>query len=95
MFSPRYPAGRSGVADAGFASPKIACGAGDHSTPPTLKAHSWHPIPVLMKAPHLRGGDGERFDEVACRGGQIGTITSKELLPLAMAHAEKLEKYGA
>ena len=68
---------------------------GDHSTPPSLKGHSWHPVPVLMKAPHLRGGDGGRFEEVCCRAGQIGTITAKELIPLAMAHAGKLEKYGA
>jgi 2,3-bisphosphoglycerate-independent phosphoglycerate mutase len=49
---------------------------GDHSTPPSLKAHSWHPVPVLMKAPHLRGcGDCcKTFDEVACRYGEIGTI---------------------
>jgi len=68
---------------------------GDHSTPPSLMAHSWHPVPVLMSAPHLRGGDGESFDEVNCRRGQIGTIPSKEIIPLAMAHAGKLEKFGA
>ncbi len=68
---------------------------GDHSTPPSMKAHSWHPVPILMKAPHLRGGGPGRFDEIACRSGEIGTITGKELLPLAMAHAGKLEKFGA
>jgi 2,3-bisphosphoglycerate-independent phosphoglycerate mutase len=77
------------------ADPDVLIITGDHSTPPSLKAHSWHPVPVLMKAPYLRGGDGAAFDEVTCRGGQIGTITSKELLPLAMAHAGKLEKFGA
>ena len=70
---------------------------GDHSTPPSLKAHSWHPVPVLLKAPSLRGGDGngKGYDEVNCRFGQIGTIPAKQLLPLAMAHTGKLEKYGA
>ena len=77
------------------AGPDVVVITGDHSTPCALKAHSWHPVPVLMKAAHLRGGQAARFDEVACRGGEIGTITSKELLPLAMAHAEKLEKFGA
>jgi hypothetical protein len=52
-------------------------------------------VPVLMSAPYLRGGDGRPFDEVSCRGGQIGTIPAKELVPLAMAHAGKLEKFGA
>lgn len=77
------------------AKPDVLLITGDHSTPPSLKAHSWHPVPVLMNAPHLRGGDGDRFDEVACLRGQIGTIPSKQIIPLAMAHAGKLEKYGA
>jgi 2,3-bisphosphoglycerate-independent phosphoglycerate mutase len=77
------------------ARPDVLIITGDHSTPPSLKAHSWHPVPVLMSAPFLRGGDGGRFDEVSCRHGQIGTIPAKELLPLAMAHAGKLEKFGA
>ncbi|NLF33270.1 MAG: phosphoglycerate mutase, partial [Planctomycetes bacterium] len=41
------------------------------------------------------GGQAARFDEIACRGGELGTFHAKELLPLAMAHAGKLEKYGA
>jgi len=77
------------------AEPDVLIITGDHSTPPSLKAHSWHPVPLLMKAPFLRGGDGGRFDEIACRSGQIGTITAKEIIPLAMAHAGKLEKFGA
>jgi 2,3-bisphosphoglycerate-independent phosphoglycerate mutase len=77
------------------AAPDVLIVTGDHSTPPGLKAHSWHPVPVLMSAPFLRGGDGGRFEEVCCRRGQIGTIAAKELLPLAMAHAGKLEKFGA
>ena len=77
------------------AEPDVLIITGDHSTPPSLKAHSWHPVPILMLADHLRGGDGPTFDEVACRAGQIGTIRAKEILPLAMAHAGKLEKFGA
>jgi 2,3-bisphosphoglycerate-independent phosphoglycerate mutase len=77
------------------AAPDVLIITGDHSTPPSIKAHSWHSVPVLMKAPFLRGGDGRHFDEVTCRSGQIGTIPAKELLPLAMAHAGKLEKFGA
>ena len=77
------------------AEPDVLLITGDHSTPPSLRGHSWHPVPVLMKAPALRGGDGGRYDEVSCRGGQIGTIPSHQLLPLAMAHAGKLVKFGA
>jgi 2,3-bisphosphoglycerate-independent phosphoglycerate mutase len=77
------------------AKPDALIVTGDHSTPPSLKAHSWHPVPFLMKAPSLRGGDGPAFDEVHCRKGQFGTILARELLPLAMAHTGKLEKFGA
>ena len=77
------------------AKPDVLIITGDHSTPPSLKAHSWHPVPILMAAPHVRGGQAARFDEIACRSGELGTIYARELLPLAMAHAEKLEKYGA
>ena len=77
------------------ADPDVLIVTGDHSTPPSIMAHSWHPVPVLMKAPFLRGGDGPGFDEITCRSGQIGTIRACELIPLAMAHAGKLEKYGA
>ena len=75
--------------------PDVLMITGDHSTPPSLKGHSWHPVPVLLAGPYLRGGDGERFNEVTCRSGQIGTIPSKELMALAMAHAGTLEKFGA
>ena len=77
------------------AEPDVLLITADHSTPPSMKTHSWHPVPVLMKAPHLRGGDGPTFDEITCRSGQIGTIRSCEIIPLAMAHAGKLEKFGA
>jgi len=77
------------------AKPDVLVVTGDHSTPPSLKGHSWHPVPVLLSGPSLRGGDGGRFTEIDCRAGQIGTIPGWELLPLAMAHAGKLEKFGA
>jgi 2,3-bisphosphoglycerate-independent phosphoglycerate mutase len=48
-----------------------------------------------MHAPLLRGGGPSKFDEVSCRSGEIGTIPSRELMALALAHAGKLEKFGA
>jgi len=77
------------------ADPDVLLVTADHSTPPSLMSHSWHPVPVLMNAPSLRGGDGPTFDEIACRRGQIGTIPAKKLMALALAHAGKLEKFGA
>jgi len=77
------------------AQPDVLVITGDHSTPPSIKAHSWHPVPVLLHGPYLRGGDGGRFTERDCQGGQLGLLMARELMPLALAHAGKLEKYGA
>ncbi len=77
------------------AKPDVLIITGDHSTPPSLMAHSWHPVPILMKAPSLRGGDSGGFNEIACLAGQIGTIHANQIIPLAMAHAGKLDKFGA
>lgn len=77
------------------AKPDVLIVTGDHSTPPSLQAHSWHSVPVLMQAPYIRGGDADRWNERTCITGQIGRIPAKELLPLAMAHAGKLDKFGA
>lgn len=77
------------------ARPDVLIITGDHSTPPSMKSHSWHPVPVLMFAPFLRGGSPAEFNELSCRNGELGTIYAREIMPLAMAHAQKLKKFGA
>lgn len=67
--------------------------AGDHSTPAVLAGHSWHPVPFLLNSAHTLGKVG--FSEDSCRLGALGTFSATEVLPLAMAHAGKLQKYGA
>jgi 2,3-bisphosphoglycerate-independent phosphoglycerate mutase len=69
--------------------------AGDHSTPATMAAHSWHPVPFLLHGPHLRPDDVRDFDEKSCLHGALGIFPAKEALALAMAHAGRLTKYGA
>jgi 2,3-bisphosphoglycerate-independent phosphoglycerate mutase len=76
------------------ARPDVVVVTGDHSTPVPLKAHSWHPLPVLIWSRVARP-DGRRFTEADCRGGSLGTLRHLDLLPLAMANAGKLQKYGA
>ncbi len=68
---------------------------GDHSTPAVLKAHSWHPLPVLLASPNCIPDRETEFGERACMHGGLGRIPSTSLLPLAMAHALKLERFGA
>jgi 2,3-bisphosphoglycerate-independent phosphoglycerate mutase len=75
-------------------SPNVLVVTGDHSTPCPLKGHSWHPVPLLLVT---RTGerDGMAFHEKNCVLGSIGTMQSKYLMALALAHGFKLDKYGA
>jgi 2,3-bisphosphoglycerate-independent phosphoglycerate mutase len=76
--------------------PDVLVVSGDHSTPSLLKYHSWHPVPVLLWSEHCRQDGVEKFGERACMAGGLGPrIPSVDLMPLAMANARRLEKYGA
>ena len=68
--------------------------AGDHSTPAILAAHSWHSVPLLVNSKWTKGDGIDAFTERACVSGSIGRIPATEVMMLAMAHAEKLLKYG-
>lgn len=69
---------------------------GDHSTPAVLRAHSWHPVPALLAGPFTRGvGEPVSFGERACARGSLGSMRSQDLLPLMLAHAGRLKKFGA
>lgn len=76
--------------------PDVLIITGDHSTPAKLKTHSWHPIPFLLWAPATaRPDDQVQFGERACSRGGFGTIHAMDAMPLALAHALRLDKYGA
>ncbi len=69
---------------------------GDHSTPAKLKAHSWHPIPVLIYSPDARPDGIAEFGERPCMHGSLGSrFEATDLVPYALAHAQRLEKFGA
>ena len=69
---------------------------GDHSTPAAMKAHSWHPVPALLWSPLCRPDDVRVFGERACVNGGLGPrIPGADLMPLMMANAGRLEKFGA
>jgi 2,3-bisphosphoglycerate-independent phosphoglycerate mutase len=76
--------------------PDVLIVTGDHSTPAKLRTHSWHPVPLLLWAPQtIRPDDEGVFGERACARGGLGTILAADLMPIAMAHAGRLTKYGA
>ena len=68
--------------------------AGDHSTPAVLARHSWHPVPLLVHAPHTLGDGVESFTERACRTGSIGSVPASAVMMLALANADKLTRFG-
>jgi 2,3-bisphosphoglycerate-independent phosphoglycerate mutase len=76
--------------------PDVLIITGDHSTPARLKTHSWHPVPFLLWAPATaRPDDQVQFGERSCARGGFGTISALDTLPLALAHALRLNKFGA
>jgi 2,3-bisphosphoglycerate-independent phosphoglycerate mutase len=76
--------------------PDVLIITGDHSTPAKLMTHSWHPVPFLLWAPDsVRPDDQTSFGERACGRGGLGNFPSMQTLPLALAHAGRLEKFGA
>jgi 2,3-bisphosphoglycerate-independent phosphoglycerate mutase len=75
--------------------PDVVLISGDHSTPATLKSHSWHELPVLLYANNIRKDTVVEFGERACMAGGLGHIRHVDLMPLTLAHADKLTKYGA
>ena len=68
---------------------------GDHSTPVPMKAHSWHPVPLLLHSANCFIDDQTTFDELAASHGVLGTLQAHDLMALLLANSGKLAKYGA
>ncbi len=76
--------------------PEVLIITGDHSTPARLRSHSWHPVPTLLWAPASHLPDrAVRFGERESQSGGLGQFPASDIMPMAMAHALRLEKFGA
>jgi 2,3-bisphosphoglycerate-independent phosphoglycerate mutase len=75
--------------------PDVIVVTGDHSTPAMLKGHSWHPVPVLIYSQWCRPDEVTKYSECACISGGLGRLHATDIMPLAMANALKLTKFGA
>jgi 2,3-bisphosphoglycerate-independent phosphoglycerate mutase len=75
--------------------PDVLVVTGDHATPAVLRGHSWHPVPVALAGQYALPDAVERFSERACGAGSLGTLPAHDLMPLILAHALRLTKYGA
>jgi 2,3-bisphosphoglycerate-independent phosphoglycerate mutase len=76
-------------------NPDVLIITGDHSTPALMKGHSWHPVPVLLKSPYVYGGLCSAFSEREFTKGELGVFPAINIMPLALANALRLKKYGA
>lgn len=75
--------------------PDVVIVTGDHSSPAVLKSHSWHPVPLLIYSAYVRPDGLAEFGERACSRGSLGIMPAKHIMPLALANAGRVAKYGA
>ena len=75
--------------------PDVVLITGDHSSPAILRSHSWHPVPALLYGKYVREDGIAEFGERACARGSLGVLPAADFLPLLLANAGRVAKYGA
>lgn len=76
-------------------NPDVIIISGDHSSPAILKSHSWHPVPTLIFSNIVRPDGIAEFGERACSHGSLGILPAKDVMPIALANAQRFSKFGA
>ncbi len=74
--------------------PEALIVAGDHSTPAVMGAHSWHPVPLLVRSRLTKDEGVSGFSERSCGTGSLGRMPAVSVMMTALAHAGKLRKFG-
>ena len=75
--------------------PDVLVVSGDHATPSVLKGHGWQPVPALIWSQYCGADPVRHFTERACAAGTLGLLPAQDLMPLVMANALRLTKFGA
>ncbi|HEU4367821.1 MAG TPA: 2,3-bisphosphoglycerate-independent phosphoglycerate mutase [Methylomirabilota bacterium] len=76
-------------------APDVLVVTGDHATPSVLAGHGWQPVPALLWSRHCGADPVTAFTERACAAGTLGLLPAHHLMPLVMANALRLTKFGA
>jgi 2,3-bisphosphoglycerate-independent phosphoglycerate mutase len=76
-------------------SPDVLVVSGDHATPSILAAHGWQPVPVAVRSRYAGADPVSAFNERACASGTLGILPAQQLMPILMANALRLTKFGA
>lgn len=67
----------------------------DHSTPSGgSQVHSGEPVPITVVGPGIRRDLIQRFDEVHCAGGALGTIAGKDFMHLVLNWLDRAKLQG-
>jgi len=75
--------------------PDVLVVTSDHSTPALLHGHSWHPNPFVLVSPNAQPDAVAALTEADCARGALGRFRSIYAMPMMLAHALKLKKFGA
>ena len=75
--------------------PDVLVVSGDHATPSILAGHGWQPVPVIVCSRYAGADPVTAFNERACATGTLGILPAQQLMPLVMANALRLTKFGA
>jgi 2,3-bisphosphoglycerate-independent phosphoglycerate mutase len=75
--------------------PDVFIVSGDHSSPAVMRSHSWHPVPTLLYSKLARPDGIAEFGERACARGSLGVLPATHIMPIALANAGRIAKYGA
>ncbi len=75
--------------------PDVMVVTGDHATPAVLAAHGWQPVPVIVAGRYSGSDSVLAFTERACSGGSLGLMPAHHLMPVVLANALRLTKFGA
>nr|QCO92772.1 hypothetical protein [uncultured bacterium]QCO92885.1 hypothetical protein [uncultured bacterium] len=76
-------------------APDVVIVGGDHSSPAVLQSHSWHPVPTLLYSRYARADGIAEFGEHACQHGSLGILPARDVMPIALANAGRIRKFGA
>jgi 2,3-bisphosphoglycerate-independent phosphoglycerate mutase len=83
------------VPDVRALGPDVLVVSGDHASPSVLAGHGWQPVPVLVWSRYCGADPVTRFTERACAAGTLGIMPAHHLMPIVMANALRLTKFGA
>jgi 2,3-bisphosphoglycerate-independent phosphoglycerate mutase len=75
--------------------PDVMVVTGDHATPSILAGHGWQPVPVVLASRYSGADPVSAFNERACAAGTLGVMPAQHLMPLVLANALRLTKFGA